>query len=100
MAAFKREEAAREQATGMRTGMDPYAEARLHYQWATDISTHDGIIKTKYNMIRGTTLQPLQPVLASKEATQRKMAFAANAKVSGSVGKAHGASGMGASIFK
>lgn len=41
---------------------DPYAEARYHYPWATEISTHEGEVKTKYNMIRGTILQPLKSV--------------------------------------
>eukprot|EP00966_Prymnesium_polylepis_P300829 6951406-Prymnesium_polylepis.1 len=74
---------------------DPYTEARLHYPWATEMKTHDGVVKTKYNMMRGTVLQPLQSVVSSREAEQRKMAFAANARVSGGVGMTHGASGVG-----
>jgi len=78
---------------------DPYHEARLHYPWATEMKTHDGAVKNKYNMVHGTVLQPLQAVVSTHEAQQRKMAFAANGRVSGAVGMTHGASGLGYKAF-
>jgi len=84
---------------GPSTARDPYAEARFHYPWATEIRTQDGDVKTKYNMVRGTVLQPLQTVTPSRETEQRKLAFAANGRMSGAVGRTHGASGLVHTVF-
>jgi len=72
---------------------DPFEEGRRQYPWATEISTSDGQLKTKYNITRGTALQPLPQLQADLAAKERKKAFAANPRVSGSVGVSHAASG-------
>lgn len=125
---------------------DPTREALHHYPWAVEINTHDGKVMTKYNMVRGTVLQPMQVVRSasllakvapslqscrvrlgpipasplrhgchhtdqrmsplafqlspSREAEQRKLAYAANGRLTGSVGLSHGASGMASTVFR
>lgn len=64
-----------------------------HYPWAVEMKTSDGVFKTKYNVSHGTVLQPLPQVEPSLTALERKRAFAANPRVSASVGPSHGASG-------
>jgi len=105
--AAEREEAARLEearayAEASAPSRDPYAEARAHYPWATEILTADDQVKTKYNMVRGTVLQPLPQVVVSKDAARLKREIFSNPRMSASVGVTHGASGSGASpsIFR
>ena len=49
------------------------ANALEHYPWATQINTAQDGIKNKYNIARGTTLKPLQPLQRlDAAATMRK----------------------------